>query len=111
MARVTVAKARRKPMGGKPFSTNDQAWLNLKGKHKAYSKSHALPCARCRAPIDYSLPAQHRWAYETGHKQSRKHRPDLALIWNNLQAEHCGCNRSAQEKDQVPQQDWVQPSW
>lgn len=93
------------------YRLNTRAWTVLKGKHRNYCAAHHLPCARCRNPIDYSLPPQHRMAYETGHIISRKERPDLMYVWANLQPEHVKCNRSAQANPVVPQQDWVRPKF
>lgn len=104
-----VAKARRTtPL---KYRLNTRAWTKLKDKHRSYSAARQLPCARCRNPIDYSLPSQHREAYETGHIVSRKERPDLMYVWANLQPEHVKCNRSAGSKAPVAQDDWVRPSW
>lgn len=104
-----VAKVRR----ATPFTyrLDNHRWRVLKGKHRKYCAAQQLPCARCGQPIDYRLPAQHRYAYETGHIISRKERPDLMYAWANLQAEHVKCNRSAQANPVVAQHDWVRPTW
>jgi hypothetical protein len=107
-AEVTVKPRRRTPF---IYRLDNHRWRVLKAKHKAHSRSRNLPCARCHNAIDYSLPPQHRLAYETGHVISRKDRPDLMYVWANLQAEHVKCNRSAQSNRVVAQHDWVRPSW
>lgn len=107
--RQVVVKARRRTPLSVPL--NSQAWINLKAKHRSYCAARNLPCARCRNPINYNLPPQHRLGYETGHIISRKERPDLTLVWANLQPEHVKCNRSAGVKPTVPQQDWVRPKF
>lgn len=105
---VVVKARRRTPL---KYRLNSQAWKLLKQKHRSYCAARHLPCARCHNPIDYSLPAQHRLAYETGHIISRRDRLDLMLVWANLQPEHVKCNRSAGSKPPVPEQDWVRPKF
>lgn len=107
MGKVVKARRRTHPT----YRLDNHRWRVLKAKHKAHSASQHAPCARCGGAIDYSLPPQHRYAYETGHIISRRDRPDLMYVWANLQAEHVKCNRSAGANPSVSQQDWVRPSW
>lgn len=62
-------------------------------------------------PIDYDAIPGTRKAYETDHAIPRSVRKDLWLMWNNLRASHCACNRSRQAKPVVPQGIWVKPTF
>lgn len=109
-----VKARRRTPL---KYKLNTRAWTKLKARHRSYCAARRLECARCRQPIDYSLPYRNPdgtvnlRSYECGHIISRRDRLDLMYVWSNLQPEHVTCNRGAQAKGVVPQEDWVQPSF
>lgn len=124
MARDVVAKP--KARNNIPVMRLDHAaWRALKRKHKAHSKIHNAPCwlhayGMCLyhgAPIDYDAIPGTPTAYEADHKQTRKARPDLWLIWNNIGASHVRCNRARQDthidilKPVAAQDNWVRPKW
>lgn len=99
-----------------------RAWRTLRDKFKAYAKAKNLPCwyaayGKCLLDgmaIDYDIPAQSRPdAFETDHKKSRATHPHLTMVWSNLRASHCTCNRTYQHRSNsiVAQQDWVKPKW
>jgi hypothetical protein len=89
-------------------------WHKFATAYKARCKAQNLPCAKCELPIDYDAEAFTPRAFECGHKISVRARPDLIYSHNNVQPEHCACNRSNRKRDPEPpplHNRWVRPSW
>ena len=63
-------------------------WKALRRKVTKHWKAHALPCAHCNKPIDWSG----RWAAIADHVQPIRKAPQLALEESNIVMMHYGCH-------------------
>jgi hypothetical protein len=82
---------------------NSRIYQSGRAAFLAECKARNAPCARCHGelgPIDYDAPSNTSRGAELGHRLPVSTHPWLAYSRANFQVEHCGCNRSAQAREQ-----------
>jgi HNH endonuclease len=91
--------------------SGDHQWRKLKTQFRADCARRRAPCTLGRHPIDYRLRHPHPDAFCADHIVPRSVRPDLALVYSNLQASCNRCNWSRKDSPINGPTDWVSPPW
>ena len=95
---------------GGGYNHQSPEWRRLASEFGAYCERKQLPCAIGKHPIDYRLKHPHRDAFQADHKIPAAIRPDLFLVWSNLQPSCCRCNTAKRHKP-TTETEWVKPPW
>lgn len=82
-------------------SVRGRAWEALVSALKARHPSRFV-CTLCGGQIDHSLKNRHPMMFSADHIIPQKTRPDLAMVYSNLQPAHLRCNIRKGDRDRMP---------
>lgn len=92
--------------------TNTRRMHKLRAEFFARGKREQAPCARCRQPIDYTVPPHTTDdSHNLGHIRSVEQFPELQEDPSNFQHEHRSCNLAAGSRVQSGGLGVEVPAW